>query len=221
MHNVKNLSTGELVSKSIEVDSCIKAEKKKLDTYKAELQARGVQIMDDKNTKYVKFFSGNGSCAITDSMSLDILNIDKLANCLGSGVFNQKVKETTETKYKFDPKLEKCLKAIFTGDYSFEMTLEEFLDNMSVKPDDKQKKLLLKKLKGDYAKDKLVLESMFGTNIDFDVECWYIYKIKNGELIKAFLPEEGIDFMIKEVKKCIMVEAKTSITLDYKEEENE
>ena len=174
--------------------------------------------MDDKNTKYVKFFSDNGSCAITDSMSLDVLNIDKLEKCLGSSVFNQKVKETTETKYKFDAKLEKCLKAIFTGDYTFEMTLEEFMDNMSIKPDDKQKKLLLKKLKGDYAKDKAVLESMFGTDNDFDVECWYIYKIKNGELIKAFLPEEGIDFMIKEVKKCIMVESKTSLTLDYKEE---
>lgn len=32
---------------------------------------------------------------------------------------------------------------------------------------------------------------------DFDVELWYIYRIKNGELIKAFLPEEMIDAIIE------------------------
>ncbi len=65
-----------------------------------------------------------------------------------------KVKEETKTTYKFDSKFEKAMKAIFTGDYTFETTLEEFLDEMSIKPDDKQKKLLLKKLKGEFEKDK-------------------------------------------------------------------
>ena len=54
---------------------------------------------------------------------------------------------------------------------------------------------------------------------DFDVELWYIYRIKNAELIRAFLPEELIDNTINEIRKCILVETKTSITLDYKEEE--
>ena len=212
------MTTEELVTKCIESDKSIKQEKAVLDTYKAELQSRGVQIMDDKNIKYVKFFSAKGACAITDSMSLEILNIDKLEKCLGAGVFNQKVKETTETKYKFDTKLEKCLKAIFTGDYTFEVGLDEFLDNMSVKPDDKQKKLLMKRLKGDYGKDIALLESIFGKG-DYEVECWYIYKIKNAELIRAFLPEEGIDFMIQEIRKCLIVEEKTSIALDYDSKE--
>lgn len=215
---ITSMTTEELVSKCVSADRLIKSNKAMLDSFKAELQARGIQVMDDKNIKYVKFFSDDGNCAITDSMSLDILNIDKLKKCIGDGVFNQKVKETIETKYKFDSKLEKMLKAIFTGDYTFEMDMEEFLEHMSVKPDAKQKKMLLKKLKGDYAKDKALLESTFGTETDFDVECWYIYKIKNAELIKAFLPEEGIDFTINELKKCIIVESKTSITLDYKEE---
>ena len=50
---------------------------------------------------------------------------------------------------------------------------------------------------------------------DFDVELWYIYRIKNGELIKAFLPEEMIDAIIEGIRKSIFVETKTSITLDY------
>jgi len=214
----EKLKSEELVRRCIELDKGIKQEKKLLDTYKAELQTRGIKQMDDQNIKYIKFYCPEGTCAVTDSMSLDILSIDKLKQCIGNSVFNQKVKETTETKYKLDAKLEKMLKAVFNGDYTFEMTLEEFLEQMSVKPDDKQKKLLLKKLKGDYAKDKALLESIFGTAIDFDVECWYIYKIKNAELIRAFLPEEGIDFTIAELKKCMIVESKTAITLDYKEE---
>lgn len=82
-------------------------------------------------------------------MSLDILNPDKLKELVGEGVYKMKVKEETKTTYKFDSKFEKAMKAIFTGDYTFETTLEEFLDEMSIKPDDKQKKLLLKKLKDD------------------------------------------------------------------------
>ena len=97
---------------------------------------------------------------------------------------------------------------------------------MPLKPDDNQKKLLLKKLKGDFEKDKDTLTSVLLGGVkdgesapDFDVELWYIYRIKNAELIRAFLPEELIDSTINEIRKCILVETKTSITLDYKEEE--
>lgn len=193
--------------------------------YKAELQARGLAIMEDHNVKYVKFYGDEGSAAITDSMSLDILNPDKLKELVGEGVYKMKVKEETKTTYKFDSKFEKAMKAIFTGDYTFETTLEEFLDEMSIKPDDKQKKLLLKKLKGEFEKDKETLISVLvpeGETVpDFDVELWYIYRIKNGELIKAFLPEEMIDAIIEGIRKSIFVETKTSITLDYDDTEKE
>ena len=48
----------------------------------------------------------------------------------------------------------------------------------------------------------------------------YIYKIKNAELIKAFLPEEGIGWTMEAVRKCILLDSKTSVTLDYEEEGN-
>lgn len=53
------------------------------------------------------------------------------------------------------------------------------------------------------------------------MELWYIYRIKNGELIKAFLPEEMIDATIEGIRKSIFVETKTSITLDYDDTEKE
>lgn len=216
----KHMTEEELVQSCIRFDREQKHGREKLNACKAELQARGLSRMEDQNIKYVKFYGQGGTVAVTDSMALDILNPDKLKSLIGEGVYKTKITETVKTDYKCDKKLEKALKAIFTGNYTFEMPLEEFLDEMSVKPDAKQKKLLLKKLKGEYEADRKTLQAVFETDQDFDVELWYIYKIKNGELIKAFLPEEGIDITIKQVRKAIFVESKTSITLDYKEEDH-
>lgn len=230
MANIVEMTTEQLISYCVWLDKEAKKNKRMMDAYKAELQARGLDIMENQNIKYVKFYGSEGNCSIQDSMTLDLLNIDKLKDLIGEGVFKQKVKETTETKYKFDPKLEKALKAIFTGDYTFEFTLEEFMDQLSVEPDEKQRKLLLKRLKGDYKQDKATLLTVLGfmdrgqdeANIDapsFDEELWYIYKIKNAELIQAFLPEEGIDIMMDQIRKCIIVESKTAIALDYEMED--
>ncbi len=219
MDKAKEMTNAQLVEACVWLDREQKKSRAVMNSYKAELQARGLAVMEDHNVKYVKFYGDEGSAAITDSMSLDILNPDKLKELVGEGVYNMKVREKTRTSYKFDSRFEKALKAIFTGDYTFEATLEEFLDQMSIKPDEKQKKLLLKKLKGDFEKDKETLVSVLSTEgqavPDFDVELWYIYQIKNGELIKSFLPEEMLDSTIEGIKKSIFVETKTSITLDY------
>lgn len=221
----KSMTNEELIGACVTLDREQKKSRAMLNGYKAELQARGLALMEDHNVKYVKFYGGEGSAAITDSMSLDILNPDKLKELVGEGVYNMKVKEETKTTYKYDSKFEKALKAIFTGNYTFETTLEEFLEEMSIKPDAKQKKLLMKKLKGEFEKDKETLISVLvpeGQEApDFDVELWYIYRIKNGELIRAFLPEEMLDSTIESIRKSILVETKTSITLDYDTEKEE
>ena len=221
----KSMTNEELIGACVTLDREQKKSRAMLNGYKAELQARGLALMEDHNVKYVKFYGDEGSAAITDSMSLDILNPDKLKELVGEGVYNMKVKEETKTTYKYDSKFEKALKAIFTGDYTFETTLEEFLEEMSIKPDAKQKKLLMKKLKGEFEKDKETLISVLvpeGREApDFDVELWYIYRIKNGELIRAFLPEEMLDSTIESIRKSILVETKTSITLDYDTEKEE
>lgn len=221
----KNMTTEQLISSCVWLDREQKKSRALMNGYKAELQARGLALMEDHNVKYVKFYGEEGSAAITDSMSLDILNPDKLKGLVGEGVYSMKVKPEVKVTYKFDSKFERALKAVFTGDYSFESTLEEFLDQMSIKPDANQKKLLLKKLKGDFEKDKETLISVLvpeGQEApDFDVELWYIYRIKNGELIKAFLPDEALDATIEGIRKSIFVETKTSITIDYDTDKEE
>lgn len=224
----KEMTNGQLIGACVELDREQKRSRELMNSYKAELQARGLALMEDHNVRYVKFYGDEGSAAVTDSMSLDILNPDKLKGLVGEGVYNMKVKEETKTSYKFDSKFEKALKAIFTGDYTFEVMLEEFLGQMSIKPDEKQKKLLLKKLKGEFEKDKETLISVLAPEVpegqktpDFDVELWYIYRIKNGELIRAFLPEGRIEETIEDIRKSIFVETKTSITLDYDTDKEE
>ncbi|MCI8410380.1 MAG: hypothetical protein HFJ09_14100 [Lachnospiraceae bacterium] len=224
LSKLKTMEEKELVSKAIQLDQEQKKVKKELDTVKAEIQARGLQVLEDRNIKYIKYYSPDGSAAVTDTQSLDVVNVDKLKKLLSRGVWKQNVTETTKTDYKYKPVLERVLKAIFTGDYTFEYSLEEFIDeHLSVNPDRKQKNLLLKKLKGDYAKDRDTLISVLGFENeneapDFDVELYYIYKIMNGELIRAVLPEEFLDETIKDIKKCLIVDSKTSITIDYKKE---
>lgn len=222
---VGTMSNEQLIDACVELDRKQKTTRALLNRYKAELQARGLTLIEDHNVRYVKFYGDEGSAAITDSMSLDILNPDKLKRLVGEDVYGMRVKEEVKTSYKFDSKFEKALKAIFTGDYTFETTLAELLDEMSVKPDEKQKKLLMKKLKGEFEKDKETLLSVLGQEgqavPDFDVELWYIYRIKNGELIRAFLPEDMLDATIEGIKKSIFVESKTSITLDYDKNKEE
>lgn len=219
---LKNMSNAELITECIRLDQEKKAANASLNQFKAELQARGLAEMEDHNVRYVKYYGDDGTASVMDAMTLDIINPDKLKAAVGDGVWSTKVKTEVATNYKCDTKFERMLKAVFMEDYTFETTLEEFLDEMTIKPDEKQKKLLLKKLKGDFEKDKATLISVLvpeGEEApDFDVELWYIYKIKNGELIKLFLPEEGIDGTLEAIRKSIIVESKTSIKIDYDNE---
>ncbi|RKJ49664.1 hypothetical protein D7Y05_08175 [bacterium 1XD42-54] len=220
MDELKQKTSAELVDELVQLDRLRLQTTRNISKYQAELQARGISIMEDRNKQYTRFYGSHGSAAaITDRQSLDILNPDRLKLCMSEGVWNKNVTVTTETKYKCSANFERMLKALFTDDYTFEMELEEFLDGqMHILPDTKQKKLLLKKLSGDYEKDRKNLTAIFDTECDWDVELYYIHKIKNAELIRAYLPDDMIDATIRELKKCVIVDSKTAITLDYKEE---
>lgn len=220
--DLKEMGIGELIAAAIRLDQEQKKGRITLSRYKGELERRGQRLMDDMNTHYVKFFSTAGKVGITDSSRLDILNPDKLKELIGEGVYKTKIKENVKTEYKVDAKLERALKAIFQTDYTFEQGMEEFLQSLHPAPDTSQLQLLMKKLKGDYEKDRAAMIEIMQLpeDVDLDVELWYIYKIKNAELIKAFLPEEGIDWTMEAVRKCILLDSKTSVTLDYEDEKN-
>lgn len=212
------MSSKELVAALVERDSRRAELVKEINKYKSELMKRSLPILEDTNTKQIKMYADNGSCSVTDAEKLTVIDDGRLKSLLPDGIYDKFVTVTQKTEYKYDDKFEKALKAVFNKDYTFEMPLEEFLDN-EMKPalDAGQKKVLLKKLKGDYDKDRELLESVMGEG-DYDVELYYIYKIKNGELIKRFLPDEGLDFLMAELRKCMIVECSTKLTIEAKEE---
>ena len=233
MSQINKMSDAKLVDRAIMLDN----EKKTLDTeltgLKAEIQKRGLLTMMDHNVKYCKMYGDTvGTAIVSESQEIDILNMDRLSEIVGDGLVKEKVTESTFTKYKLDKNFDKMIKAVCTGDYTFEYSLEEFLDQMSVPVDAHQKELLLKKLKGDYKADKKTLVSVLGyltkgtseaaaeaAAPDLDVELYYISKIKNAELILAFLPEEGIDSTMEAIRRCVIVDSKLKIELAYKDEE--
>ena len=219
MDELKQKTSQQLVDELIQLDRLRLATARNIAAYQAELQERGVSIMEDRNKQFIRFYGEQGAAAISDRRSLEVLNPDRLKLCVTEGVFNKNVTVTTETKYKLDQKFERMLKALFMGDYTFEMSLEELLDTqLHIVPDAKQKKLLVKKLKGDFEADLKTLRSVFGDDGNWEAELWYIHRIKNGELIRIFLPEDMLDATIRELKKCVVVDSKLAIGLDYEKE---
>lgn len=210
------LSTGELVTKLIDMDRRRAKLVEDIDRYKAEISTRGSAALDDTNTKFIKYYGKNGSCAVTFAEKLFIADDLRLKELFPEGVYDKLVTVTSSVKYKYDGKLEAALKAAFSGEYLFDMTMPEYLNNNALfplHPDAKQVKLLLKKLTGDYKKDNKLLTSMFGAG-SYDEELLYIHRIKNGELIKLFLPDEGLADVIEKIKGCLTVENDVKITID-------
>lgn len=221
MSEIREMTDAALVDELVALDRAAKDAAKKADAIKAELQGRAIQTMEDKNIRYVRYYGTDGNVSVVDSQSLDVLNMDTLKKILGEGVFRAKVTETIEPKYKYDKQLEKALKAVFTEDYTFEYDMGDFLMYQMHVTDAKKLKTLLKKLKGEFEADRKTLAAVLypdGDAPDMLEELWYIYRIKNAELIRAFLPEEFIDDAMASLKKAMIVDTKTAIRLDYEKE---
>ncbi len=213
---LSELSTGKLVTMLISMDRERAELVAEIDRYKAEISARGGAVLDDRNTKFIKYYGENGSCAVTYAGKLSIKNDLELRELLPEGVYDKFVKVTSDIKYKYDRELETALKALHSGEYCFDMTMLGYLkDNalFPMQPDAKQIKLLLKKLTGDYKKDNKLLTSMFGKG-SYEEELLYIHRIKNGELIKLFFPDSELKDVIEKILACLTVENEVKITID-------
>ena len=197
---LKQMDNRQLVTELIRKDSERAQLVKEVAEYKNEIMGRGAVFMDNTNTRFVKYYGNNGSCAVTDAETLTIGDDLRLKGLLPEGVYEKFVKVTPTVKYEYDKKSD-------PGLFPHEV-------------DAKQKKLLLRKLSGEYVKDRKLLESMFGKDT-YEEELLYIYRIKNGELIRVFLPDEGLDAQIEEIRKCMIVEVSTKITIDASDVEEE
>ena len=60
MDNLMEIGTKELIAEAIRLDSEQKKGRSLLNRYKAELERRGMKVMEDQNTHYVRFFGEIG-----------------------------------------------------------------------------------------------------------------------------------------------------------------
>ena len=107
MNELAQKTSRELVDDLVNLDRLRLQTARNIDAYKAELQARGISIMEDRNKQYIRFYGGDGgSASVTDKKSLELLNPDRLRLCVSEGVYRKNVTETTETKYKCSTQFE-------------------------------------------------------------------------------------------------------------------
>lgn len=217
MNNVLGiLKTNEIVDKLCELDKEKKSIDLKIKAYQAELQSRGLRILEDRNLKYKEFYGNSGArVEITYTQSLEVLNYFALQEACGR-IFDEYVKRIPDYKYSYDKKFEAILKAIFTDDYTAEMTIEDIIDKC-FKVDSKQKTLLVKKLKGEYKKDRELIESILKLDADIEVELDYIHKAVNWSRIKMYFPE-NTEKVIGEIKKHLIVTSTPKIGVKYDSE---
>lgn len=209
--HVRSLSTEQLTDTALNMTKNIEEMKAGLDVVKAELQKRAEQFTADRNIKFTEFSGKNGFCSVTTAQKLEILNLPKLKELLGEDLVSSKVKIELEEKQKLDARFKDALVAIFLSEYNTEFTVEQIIRQIAViyNLPDASSRLLQKKLKGDYRKDKQTLMNVIGlTDADFnlDEELYYIYQIKKFELIKAFISEEELQELKEQIKKCMIVE---------------
>lgn len=208
--NVAELS--KLVDEGIVVDKTIKVLSKKLDEIKATLTAASFEHMENRNLKYFQIFGDKGGRFNTVyKEKFEIDNFDIIREILGEVATSKITRKEEKVKYDVDNRIKTAFIALFKGDYSNKITIEQVLQALGI--DGKTIKSAIKKLKGDYIKDKKVLESL-GVTGDREEELDAIRQYKNFELVERFfgwLSEEQVE----RIKKAVFVEEDISVGFDY------
>ena len=177
-----------LISRAVTLDREIRQRKKSLEAIKAKLQTAALAEMENKNLRYVRYDSLYGSAETTYKTKLEIDNYARLAAALDASVLvEDKIVRRLSVKYDID--------GILLG-----MGLE----------DAKMRKVVRKKLKGDYAKDLEVLAAV-GIHGAREEELDAIRAELNRQLVERFFEPDLIDR--DEIRNAVFLEETLSFTL--------
>lgn len=200
-----------LVDEAIEIDRRMKSDKKRLDEIKAQLTATAFDEMENKNLKYIQYYGKNGSFNVVYKEKFEVDRFSILREVLGDLV-DGKVRKKEEVKYEVDSKFKSALIALYKGDFDENVSIDNVLQELGV--DNTTLKAVKKKLKGDYIKDKALLESAGVKDDDLEEELDAIRMYKNSELVNRFFGDLSAE-QIEQLRKAIFVEDNLSVGLDY------
>ena len=197
------------VDRALQLEQEIKEKKKQLDGLKADLQAEALAYMDNRNLKWKQLFGRAGMCNVAYKEKMEIDSLEMLQSICGD-LAESKVSRKIEVKYDIDEGFKKALIALYKGDYR-QVDLKQLLEGMGLLAN--QVKLALKRLKGDYLKDKALLES-FGVCGDLEEELDAIHDQRNYELVSRYFDQAAIDeTFVKKLRLAVNVEDGISIGL--------
>jgi len=213
--------TVELVDKLISWDKFMKEGKGITDKIKAELQKQAIADMADKKIKQVELYgSGGGKAIITQTDKVDVIYISLLEKTFG-GVISELIK--SEMTYKVSEPFKRLLAGIFKGEYIRD-SVSDVISCLNL--EEKQRKLLLKKLKGQFAKDVDTLVKIAGCSTGTAEElAYFVYEAVMFEKIEMLLTAAGytvgtdeFEDAVKKLKNAIIVEEGIKIGVEYDED---
>ena len=217
--DLRLLPVEELVDLAAAKKTKLDYAKAELDVVSAEIQNRAVAFQEDRHIKFTEWpGSGRALASVAVAQKFDILNYFRLKELLGEGLVKEKVRmKPAEIKYDIDDAFKRALTAVVLEDYEKDLTIPEVVEKSGwCAEDPKKKAALLKKLKGDYKKDKkAVLDAlnMQENEISLDEELYLIYQIQNWNLITAFFDMQTFEKTAEEVRKCVTVDETVKIGL--------
>jgi len=205
-----SVELAQLVDQAIKLDKRMKDDKKLLDEIKSQLQAVAFAEMDNKNIKFKQIFGSIGHFSTTFKEKFEIDDYIKLVSLLGE-VANAKIVRKVEVKYDVESRFKEALIALYKDDFSSELTVEDVLRGLGL--GDKTVKMAKKKLKGDYLKDKRILESL-GVTGECEEELDAIRRYRNWETVDHFFSSLTTE-QITQLKKTIFIEEQLAAGLEY------
>lgn len=214
---LEDAPTDLLIEVAAAKDSRARAVGAELDLIKAELQRRAETELQEKNVKFTEFFGETNSWVnVSYAQKLEVLNMPAVKALLPEVAAEKISVKPAEVKYEFEKTFKQALIAVITGDYSDEYTIEQIVDGSGWRMDNNQRSLILKKLKGEYTKDRdMIRKTLNNATLDVDVELYLINKAKNWQLIQAFFPMDDFETWAKELRKYITVDETPKIELKY------
>jgi len=162
--------------------------KKEIEKLKAEFQRQAVELMKDRKVKQVEFWgTQNAKVAVTTTETLKLVSYHFLLQVVGETLLKDFVKE--EPQYKLSEPFKRLLTAIFQGAY-VEQSVDEVIAQIT--GDEKTRKTLKKKLKGNYEKDVESLKVIAGlTDKDAEHFAYFVQEAVNYGKIVHLLEAAG------------------------------
>lgn len=183
--------------------------KTEIEKLKGQFQKLGIEEMQDKKVKQIDFWgSSNAKVVVTCSESVKVVSHTFLLQTLGD-ILKDFAKE--EPNYKYSEPFKRILTAIFQGTY-----IEQPLDGIiaQITSDEKTRKVLKKKLKGNWDKDVETIKTLAGLpQKDAEHYAYFVQEALNYAKIVQLLEAAGhkkesptFEVALQAIRNAVIVE---------------